>query len=221
MDKNEVLDELKSVLRGKTFDALLPPLIYATVNRFADLNTALAVAVTLAGLIGAYRLIKKQNWYYALAGLLGVALSSGLAFFTRNAAGYFIPAILSSLLLLLLALITLIIGKPLAAWASHLTRGWPLAWFWRADVIPAYREVTWGWFVFIALRLLAQTLLFQAGDVYTLAWINILLGWPMIIAVLIITYIYGIKRLHQLGGPGVEEFKNNARPPWKGQSRGF
>jgi hypothetical protein len=39
--------------------------------------------------------------------------------------------------------------------------------------------------------------------------------------VLVASYIYGIWRLRQLGGPGVEEYKEDKKPPWKGQSRGF
>jgi hypothetical protein len=47
------------------------------------------------------------------------------------------------------------------------------------------------------------------------------LGWPAIIVVLSISYIYGIWRLNNLGGPGVDEFKDNKEPPWDGQKKGF
>jgi len=63
--------------------------------------------------------------------------------------------------------------------------------------------------------------LFRRGDAAQLAWANTLLGWPVTILVLVISYIYGIWRLRKLGGPGVEEFTEGADPPWKGQTRGF
>ncbi len=219
--QSEILEELRSVISGKTFDALLPPLIFVLVNSFSGLDAAVVTALALAVLLGATRIIRKHAWQYALGGLVGVALASGLAYLTRSAASYFIPAIVSSALLLILALGSLAAGKPLAAWASHLTRGWPLEWFWRRDIKPAYREVTMFWSALILMRLIIQIILFQRGDPAGLAWANILLGWPVIITVLVLSYLYGIWRLRRLGGPGVDEFRAGKEPPWQGQTRGF
>jgi hypothetical protein len=218
---HEIWEELKSVLSGKTFDTLLPPIIYVIANAIFGLQTAVIVALVTAVALGVLRLLRKEKWHYALGGLLAVGLAAGLALLTRNAASYFIPAIISSGLLVLAAVITNIIGKPLAAWASHLSRGWSLDWFWRKDVRPAYTEVTWMWAFFFAIRLGLQILLFQQGDAAQLAWANTLLGWPVTIVVLVISYVYGIWRLRNLGGPGVDEFEEGKDPPWKGQTRGF
>ncbi len=217
----ELWAELKSVLSGNTLDALLPPILFVVVNGLWGLGVAVAVAVGLAATLALLRAFRKQAWFYALAGLLGVGLAAGLAYLTQSAVNYFIPAIAGSFLFLVIALISLIIGKPLAAWASHLTRGWPLAWFWREDIKPAYREVTSMWAVFFALRLALQIILFRQGEAATLAWANILLGWPVTIVILIVSYIYGIWRLKRLGGPGVEEYEAGEKPPWEGQTKGF
>lgn len=217
----EIGEELKSVLSGRTMDALLPPLVFVIVNGLFRLEVAVIAAVGLAVLLTGLRLIKGQSWYYALGGLLGVGLAAGLALLTRDAASYFIPAIIGSALLSLVTIISNFIGKPLAAWLSHLTRGWPLDWFWREDVKPAYTEVTWVWALLIAFRLAIQIFLFQRGDAATLGWANLLLGWPVTIAVLVFSYVYGIWRLRQLGGPGVHEFREGKAPPWEGQTRGF
>ena len=217
----EIWEELKSVLSGTTIDALLPPILFAIVNGLFGLEAAVISALGLAVVLGILRLIRKQSWGYALGGILGVALAAGLALLTREAASYFIPAMITSALLVLAALISNLIGKPLAAWVSHLTRGWPLEWFWRVDVKPAYREVTWFWAFFFALRLGLQIYLYLEGQAGTLAWANTLLGWPVTIIVLVVSYIYGIWRLRKLGGPGVEEFEEGKEPPWEGQKRGF
>jgi len=217
----EIWEELKSVLSGKTFDAILPPIIYALVDAIFGLTTAVIAAVGVALLLGVVRLLRKQAWQYAFGGLVAVGFAAGLALLTQNAANYFIPGLISSAVLLVLTMVSLVIGKPLAAWASHLTRGWPLDWFWRSDVKPAYREVTWMWLLFIAGRLFIQVWLFQQGQTGQLAWANTLLGWPVTIVVLVVSYIYGIWRLRKLSGPGVEEFQAGKEPPWKGQTRGF
>jgi hypothetical protein len=217
----ELLEELKSVVSGKTIDALLPPLVFVLVNSAVGLEAAAVAAVIVALLIGLLRLLRRQTISYAFGGLIMVILAAALAYLTRDAANYFIPAITGSALLLAAALVSLLAGKPLAAWASHLTRGWPLAWFWRSDIKPAYVEVTWFWTLILLGRLTMQVLLYLAGDAARLAWANILLGWPVTIPILILTYIYGLWRLRRLGGPGVDEFKTEKEPPWEGQTRGF
>jgi len=209
------------VVSGKTFDALLPPLVFVLVNSISRLETAAIAAVIFALLIGFLRLLLRQTISYAFGGLAMVILAAAIAFLTRDAANYFIPAITSSALLLIATLASLLVGKPLTAWASHLTRGWPLNWFWRSDVKPAYIEVTWFWVLILLGRLVIQILLYLAGDAARLAWANILLGWPVTIPILILTYIYGLWRLRRLGGPGVDEFRTGKEPPWEGQKRGF
>lgn len=216
----ELLDELKTVLSSKTIDAILPPLIFVITSNIFSLTIASAAAISVSLLVGIIRLFKKQSWKYAFGGLIIVIIASALAYFTKNTASYFIPSIINSTVLIIIATVSLIINKPLAAWASHLTRGWPLEWFWRDDIKPAYREVTISWIIFLVMRLTIQIYIYRLGE-SNLTWANILLGWPFTITILLISYIYGIWRLKKLGGPGVEEFKENKKPPWDGQKRGF
>jgi hypothetical protein len=217
----EILEELQSVLSAKTLDALLPPFVFVFANGFLGLDLAVALSLLFALVLGLVRLARKQTWQYALGGLLGVAAASGMAYVTRSAANYFLSAAVISGGLSLVAASSLIVGKPLAAWASHLTRGWPIDWFWRHDIKPAYREVTWLWTLFFLMRLSVQIVLLRAGDAVRLAWANLLLGWPVTLIVLVLSYVYGIWRLHSLGGPGVDEFQAGKEPPWRGQVRGF
>ena len=77
------------------------------------------------------------------------------------------------------------------------------------------------WATFIATRLMVQYTLYQQGNASLLGRANVLLGWPVTIFVLVISYLYGIWRLAKLGGPSVEEFISHQPAPWKGQKRGF
>ncbi len=217
----EIIDELKSVVSARTFDAILPPLIFVFTNNLFNLNIAAIIALGLAATFAIRRFIKGENWFYALGGLLGTTIAAGLALISRTATSYFIPGIISSILILAVAILSLILKKPLAAWASHLTRGWPLKWFWRQDIKPAYQEVTIFWVILFSARLTIQLFLYIRGDATILAWTNALLGWPVTIFVLILSYIYGVWRLKNLGGPGVDEFMKGKKPPWKGQQKGF
>jgi uncharacterized membrane protein len=88
-------------------------------------------------------------------------------------------------------------------------------------VRPAYTEVTVAWAVFFALKLVVQLLLLQEAQASALAIIQVMMGWPATIVLLVLSYLYGQWRLKQLHGPSVSEFKAHAEPPWTGQRRGF
>jgi len=220
---NELLQEFRTVFsgRGNTLDTIIPPLLYALVNMLAGPLPAVLSAVILATILTVLRLVRKQSWLYALSGLVLTLLAAGLAWFTQNAASFFLPDLITSGTLLAAALLSIWLKKPLAAWSSHLTRAWPKEWYWLPNIRPAYTEVTWMWAAFIAARLIAEYLLYQQGNVSLLGLANVLLGWPVTIVVLVMSYLYGIWRLTKLGGPSVEEFLSQQPAPWKGQKKGF
>lgn len=220
---NELLQEFRSVFSGRTntVDTIVPPLLYALVDMLAGLLPATLAALVFALFLTVFRLVRKQSWYYALSGLILTLFAAGLAWFSQNAASFFLPDLLTSAALLAATLLSIWAKKPLAAWSSHLTRAWPKEWYWLPNICPAYTEVTWMWAAFIAARLIAQYYLYQQGDVSLLSWTSVLLGWPVTIAVLVISYLYGIWRLAKLGGPSVEEFLSQQPAPWKGQRKGF
>lgn len=217
----EILEELQSVIKGKTIDALFPPVVLVIANGFFGLTVASLLSIGTALLFSIIRLLKKQDIKYAFGGLISVMVAAGFAYFAGNARDYFIPRIISSTFMLLLTVVTLFTAMPLSAWASHLTRGWPKAWFKRNDIKPAYFETTILWAMLFAVRLTVQIILYRGGDLANIFWINSLIGIPFTGVVLIFTYIYGIWRLRNLQGPGVDEFKENKPKPWKGQTRGF
>jgi hypothetical protein len=152
---------------------------------------------------------------------VGVIVAAGFAVIAGNAKDFFLPSLISGGFLLILCVMTLIIKKPLAAWVSHLTRGWTKSWFWRSDILPAYQEVTLFWSLFILIRLVILTSVYVVGETWLLFLSNSILGFPATLTVLILSYIYGIWRLKQLKGPGIDEYNANSLPPWRGQTKGF
>jgi len=219
----EILEEFRTVTRGRgsTMDAVLPPLVFVLANAIGGLTAATWTALGIAVVLFILRLLRRQPWQYALIGLGGAALAIGLSLFTRQAQNFFLPAIITSAATLLACIVTLLIRRPLAALSSHLTRSWPLDWYRHPKVHPAYMEVTWMWTALFALRLALQAALYLSENAADLAWANLLLGWPVTVGVLVISYFYGTQRLQKLGGPSVAEFENQALPPWEGQKRGF
>jgi hypothetical protein len=218
----ELLEEFRAVA-GKVglLDTILPPILFLALNGLSGFNAAMIGALGLAILIAILRLRRGQSILYALAGMASVGLAIALAYLLGRSEGYFLPAIVNGGLTIALALVSLVIHKPMVAWTSYIARRWPLDWYWHARVRPAYTEVTLAWIVFFALRLFWQVSLFQGNDVSQLALVNALTGWPATIALLILSYLYGTWRLAKLSGPSVEEFRNQSPPPWTSQRRGF
>lgn len=217
----EIVEELRSVVSGKTLDALVPPIVFLIASSYLEVKMAAVLSIGVALVIGLIRAVLKQPLGYAFGGFIGVSIAGGFAYLGGNVSNYYIPKIIGSLSFVIVALGSVIIKKPMAAWVSHLTRGWNINWFWRADIRPAYTEVTLFWMFFAGLKLFLVTTLYLKEDIAGLFFINSILGMPANIFVLTISYIYGIWRLHQLKGPGVEEFQAGKEAPWKGQTRGF
>lgn len=219
----ELFSELRSVLSGrfKLLDAIFPPVVFLVVNSIAGFDLAMWVALAIAATLAIFRLVRSQSLIYASGGVFGVLFAFLLARWTGRAEGFFLPSILNSVLMVLLCIVSVLVGKPFVAWSSFLARRWPLAWYWLPEVRPAYSEVTLMWGTFFMIRVVIQLGLFQQQKADSLAWLNLLGGWPALVILLVISYLYGVWRLENLGGPSVEEFRSGALPPWQGQRRGF
>lgn len=217
----EVLSELLLVFTGKSLDILLPPILFLVLHNIFSLEIALIGSLILSIVFFVTRVIKKDNIYYALGGILGVVIAITLVQVGNNASNFFLPDIITTSLLIIATIMSLAIRKPLALWVSHITRGWDINWFFRDDVLPAYKEVTIFWLGFFIIRLIVEVTLYVNASLSDIVIANIILGYPLLIAILTISYIYGITRLRKLGGPGIDEYMKGATPPYKGQTRGF
>lgn len=217
----EWLEQLQLVFKNKTIDALFPPLIFFVANRLSTLEIAAGLTLVYLACLILYRVFKRHTKKYVLVGTGGVLFSIGLSYLSGEAINYYLPGLISTTLIVLACVVSLILRKPLAALASHITRGWPIEWYWRDDVRPAYRNVTILWAVYFTVRLAIQVPLFLMGEFDIYFIVNNILGWPMNIVLLITTYVLGIKGLRKLSGPSVEEFIHNEEPPYKGQQKGF
>jgi hypothetical protein len=225
MDKvQEIREELAEVFSGKKikiWDTIVPLIIFLIVNQLLSLNYALVFSLISGFVFVLYRVLVKEKLSYAMGGLAAVAIAAGIAFLSKSGAGFFVPGLITGIITVLLCFGSVFIKKPIAAWSSRITRRWPKEWYALKNVRPAYSEVTLFWGIAFGLRTLLEMWLLWIEALNAAGAVNIFLGWPYTIAVLIISYFYGIWRLRNLSGPSVEEFRNSTPPPWKGQVRGF
>lgn len=219
----ELVEEFKLVFtgRGGFIDTVLPPLLFLIVNAIFGFTAAMWASLGLGAALTFIRLIRKQSWTYALGGIGGAGLAVGLVLLFERSEVYFLPTLVSSAFTVIALLVSLLLKKALAAYSSHISRGWPIEWYWHERVYPAYKEVTVGWLLYSVVKLVFQVVFFMQGELSSLTWLNTLLGWPALVLVLAGSYVYGLKRLSALKGPSVEEFIAQKEPPWEGQQRGF
>lgn len=225
MDKiRELQAELKTVFAGrgaKVLDVIVPMLVFLVTNPILGLSASLGAAIGSGILIFLFRIFRQENIYYALGGLGAVLLAAGFALLSGSGVGFFIPGMVSGGLTVLLCLLSVLFKRPLAALSSHLTRSWPLDWYWHPLIRPAYAEVTLIWALGFGIRLVLELIFFLQGAVNALGLIRTVMGWPYTILILLLSYLYGLWRLGILAGPSVDEFKSGSKPPWKSQSKGF
>ena len=220
----ELREELRTVFSGrgaKLTDSLVPVLVFLVTNPLVGLRFALWGALGIAGVIALVRIRQKESLMYALGGLGGVLLAAGFAWLSGSDTGFFLPGLISGAATVTLCVVSVLVRRPLAAWSSFITRRWPLEWYWHPRVLPAYVEVTIFWAVAFAARLALEYWFFSQESFVDLGVSRVGLGWPYTIALLVVSYLYGIWRLGKLEGPSVEEFKLGQEPPWVGQKRGF
>lgn len=218
----ELSEELRLVLtgRGSLLDAILPGILFMALNALFNFTTAIWGSLALAGVFAIIRLVQRGSILYVGLGLAGAGLTALLSQ-ANGLEGYILPDVITGVLSIGTALVSVLMGRPLVAWTSHFIRRWPRAWYWHAQVRPAYTEVTLAWAVFFAARLALEVALTQSQNGLLLSLAKWLGGWPATILLLIASYLYGLWRLRQLRGPSVEEFQEQTPPPWQSQRRGF
>ncbi len=222
-----VLTDLKEDLRefgdrtGSWFDAFIAPLVFVIVNALAGTRPAAAAAVAMAVALVLWRIARRQSIRYAVAGVGGTLIASAFAAYTGRGEAYFLPGAVTSAAYAAVFFGTIMWGKPAVAWTSHWTRRFPRDWYWHPRVRPAYTETTVMWGVFFLTRAGFLGRAVANEQVVEAATIRILAGWPAIIALIVVTQIYGRWRLGRLAGPSVDEFEAGVSAPWLGHQGGF
>lgn len=224
---SQALDDFKGELRdlfvgertvGDSFPA---PIAFVATNAFVGIEAAAVAALVVGVFVAGWRVKNGQQVVYALGGIAAIGFAAFLALRSGRAESYFLPGIVGAMTAGVGSVISVTVRRPLAAYASWFLRRWPLPWYFRDDVRPAYTTVTLVWAVYFFARGGIQWMLFIEGEPELLAVAKLVTSWPLIIPVLVATYLWGNHKLHTLGGPSVEEFLSGQRAPYVGGQRGF
>ncbi|MFJ4219533.1 DUF3159 domain-containing protein [Curtobacterium luteum] len=165
--------------------------VYAVTK---ELVPSVVIPVVIGLVFVVLRLVQRQSLAMSFAGILGVAVSAGLALLTGKAESNFIPGIVINAVSLVVLLVTLAIRRPLIGLIVGLLLPQDedgTGTDWRAD--PGKRRVltvaTWLWVGLFALRLLIEIPLYLTAQVELLAGIKLITGVPLYAALLWVTWL--------------------------------
>jgi hypothetical protein len=220
---DDIREEIRSLFVGdRTLgDSFAPPLLFVFVNAVWSLGVAAAIALGTGMAVAWWRVRNGRQVVYASAGIGAVGFAAFLALRSGRAETYFLPGILSALGYAAGTLLSIIVKRPLAGWASWAYRRWPLDWYWRDDVRPAYSYVSWIWFGYFLIRGGVSAWLFVEEQPEVLAVFKSVTSWPAVLPLLYLTYRTGVIRRETLGGPNIDEHLGGAEPPYTGGQRRF
>ncbi|AXH35900.1 DUF3159 domain-containing protein [Humibacter sp. BT305] len=153
-----------------------------------DLALSVLAPVALSVVFVLVRLVTRSPVMPAIAGLLGVGISAGLALFTGRAEDNFVLGIVINIVCLLVLLVSLVARRPFIGVIVGLLTGDS---GWRAD--PAKLRVvliaTWCWVGLFVVRLAVEVPLYLTAQTELLAGAKLILGVPFYAAMLWVTWL--------------------------------
>ncbi|MDH3730903.1 MAG: DUF3159 domain-containing protein [Acidimicrobiia bacterium] len=220
---SDFITDLRDLFVGERTlgDALLPPIVFVATQRELGVGWAAVLALGVASLFIIWRWRKRGSISYAFGGVATVALAVFFALRSGEAEDFFIPGIVSAFFWAAAGTASIVARRPFVVFASAFYRRWPIEWYWRDDVRPAYTVVSWWWVAYTLLRGAGQLWFFSSDRVELLLTFKLLTSFPTSVPLMFASYVYGNRKLHRLGGPTVTEHLSDAEAPFAGGQHGF
>ena len=184
-------------------ESAAPSVVFATVYVVAaqPLTTALVAAFSVALVLAAWRLLRREKPIRVVGGLVAVAIAALVAARTGNAVDYFLPSLIANGLSALVWALSILIGWPLLGVVVGFALGQRTRWRTDPDLVRAYGRASWVWTASFVLRAAVQGSLWWTDNVIGLGIARVVLGWPMVLLVIAASW-WVIHRSLPPGHPG-------------------
>ena len=164
-------------------ETVSPALVFVIVYTAAgnDIKTSAIAAVAVALVLGLARVVRKQTPMYALAGVIGVAISGYIAQRTGKAENFFLLGFLLNIGYAAAFLVSLAVRWPLiGVLVSALTKA-DYSWRSKPTLMKAYNRATALWALLFLARLVVQLPLYFADALVALGAARIGMGVPLFV----------------------------------------
>lgn len=171
-------------------ETILPGLLFVFVFTLTlDPWLAIWLSVAVSILFTVYRLLRRQAATQALVGLAGVVISAVLALMSNKPEDNFVVGMTTNGVYGAVFLISIIVGWPILGVVIGLLRNEGTEWRKNKHHKRVYMGVTGLWTAMFTLRLVIEYPLYLAGNVAGLATAKLLLGLPLYVPVLALTWL--------------------------------
>lgn len=172
---------IESILPGFAF------LIVYTITQ--QLLPSVLIPVGIAVLFLVIRLVMRSPWTPAIAGIVGIALSAGLALLTGRAEDNFVPGFIINAVFLAALLVSIAVRWPLIGVIASLITGEGSGWRLDRAKFRVALIATVLWCGLFAVRLGVELPLYFSGATQALAGLKLVLGVPFYAAMLWVTWL--------------------------------
>ena len=153
-----------------------------------ELVPSVIAPVALSVLFILARAVQRTAMLPAVAGVIGIAASAGIALWSGRAEDNFLLGFAANGVWLTVLLVSLVLRRPLVGYLAGSLAGDP---GWRDQ--PGTRHIamlaTWLWAALFALRLAIQLPLYFAASITALAGVKLIMGLPLYAAWLWVTWL--------------------------------
>lgn len=168
----------------------VPGLLFVTIfSIWRDVQLSAIVAVGLAVVFLAIRLIRRSTVQYAVGGFIGVVIAGLFAVSTGEAKDYFVPSMLKNLGFAALYLVSVLVRWPLLGVIIGPLLKENFAWRSVDARRRAYAQATLLWAAMFAVRLAVIFPLYQLDMTFALGVAGVALGWPVFAVVAWATWL--------------------------------
>lgn len=177
---------------GKTrgvVEAVVPGVGFLVVYTITgDVVWSVSAPVVVAVLFILARLLQRSPTMPAVAGLVGIAASAGVALFSGRAEDNFLLGLVVNAVWVVGLLVSVVLRRPLVGVIAGVLSGDSV---WSGSVATQRIALltTWMWIGVFSLRLVVQVPLFLAGEVATLAITKLVMGVPLYAIALWFTWL--------------------------------
>ncbi|RZT85432.1 uncharacterized protein DUF3159 [Pseudonocardia sediminis] len=178
----------------------VPVAVFVVVNVITSLRPALYAAIAAGVVVLIWRLVRRDPIQPAISGLIGVGICALVANQTGEARGFYLPGLLYSGFLALVALVSVIVRWPLAGVIWHGINGHGQEWRSDRRLLKAYTWATGIWALVFGLRVVVQGLLYDANAENALGIARLAMGYPLF-GVAILATILIVRRAERAGTP--------------------
>ncbi|MFF4597148.1 DUF3159 domain-containing protein [Amycolatopsis sp. NPDC001319] len=179
-------ESLAQILGGRrgAIDASIPPVAFVVgwLATGQSISCGAIVAIGVAVVLGAYRLIRGDKARAVVVSLAAVVIAALIALHTGRAEDFFLLQLLSNAASALLFAASIVVRWPLLGVIVGLLIGQKTRWRRDPALLRAYSWASWVWVLQYLIRVVVYGLLWWGEHVVALGIARTALSWPLVAA---------------------------------------